>query len=57
MIMLVGPLLLALLGVVTVALKRRGLSGGELALFVVVGIVCIGALMFGILAWGFSGFG
>ena len=57
MIVLVGPLLLALLGVATVALKRRGLSGGELVLFVVVGIACVGAVMFGILAWGFSGFG
>jgi len=55
--MLAGPLLLVLLGVATVALKRRGLSGGELALFVAVGIVGIGAVMFGILTWGFSGFG
>jgi hypothetical protein len=57
MIMLVGPLLLLLLGLAAVALKKRGLSGGEVVLFVIVGIVCIGAVMFGILAWGFSGFG
>jgi hypothetical protein len=57
MIMLIGPLLLALLGIGAVALKKRGLSGGEVALFVVVGIVCIGVAMFGILVWGFSGFG
>jgi hypothetical protein len=57
MIMLVGPLLLVLLGVGAVALKKRGLSGAEVALFVAVGIVCTGLVMFGILAWGFSGFG
>jgi hypothetical protein len=57
MIALVGPLLMVLLGVATVTLKRRGLSGGELVLFAVVGIVCIGAVMIAILAWGFSGFG
>jgi hypothetical protein len=57
MIMLVAPLLLVLLGVGAVALKKRGLSGVEVALFVVVGIVCIGLVMFGHLAWGFSGFG
>jgi hypothetical protein len=55
--MLVGPLLLVLLGVAAVALKKRGLSGAEVVLFVVVGLVCIGVAMFGILAWGFSGFG
>jgi hypothetical protein len=55
--MLLGPLLLVLLGVAAVTLKKRGLSGVEVALFVVVGIVCIGLVTFGILAWGFSGFG
>jgi hypothetical protein len=40
-----------------VALKKRGLSGGEIFLFVAVGTVCIAIAMFGILAWGFSGFG
>jgi hypothetical protein len=57
MIVLVGPLLLVLLAVAAVALKKRGLAGGAVALFVVVGLVCIGAVMFAILAWGFSGFG
>jgi hypothetical protein len=38
-------------------LKKRGLSGGEIFLFVAVGTVCIAIAMFGILAWGFSGFG
>jgi hypothetical protein len=55
--MLVGPLLLVLLGVAAIALKKRGFSGGKVVLFVVVGIVCISAVMFVILAWGFSGFG
>jgi len=57
MTLLVGPLLFILLGVVAVKAKRRGLSGGETALMVAVGSVCIVIVMFGILAWGFSGFG
>jgi hypothetical protein len=57
MLVLVGPLLLFLLGIVAVKAKRRGRSGGEVTLIVVVGTVCIVVVMFGILAWGFSGFG
>ncbi len=57
MIVLVGPLLFILLGVMAVGAKRRGLSGGEVALIVIVGSVCIVVVMFGILAWGFSDFG
>jgi hypothetical protein len=57
MLLLAGPLLFILLGVVAVKAKRRGLSGAEVALMVAVGGVCIVVAMFGILAWGFSGFG
>ena len=48
MLILVGPLLFILLGVSAVALKKRGLSGGEIFLFIVVGTVCIAVVMFGI---------
>jgi hypothetical protein len=57
MIVLVGPLLFILLGVIAVKAKSRGHSGGEVALIVVAGTVCIVVVMFGILAWGFSDFG
>ena len=57
MIVLVGPLLFILLGIMAVKAKRRGRSGAEVALIVVVGTVCIVVVMFGILAWGFSDFG
>lgn len=57
MIMLVGPLLLILLAIAAVEAKKRGLSGGKVALLVVVGLVCIVVGMFGVLTWGFSGFG
>jgi hypothetical protein len=57
MIVLVGPLLFILLAVIAVKAKRRGHSGGKVALIVVAGTVCIVVVMFGILAWGFSGFG
>ncbi|HXO68804.1 MAG TPA: hypothetical protein VN838_07560 [Bradyrhizobium sp.] len=57
MIVLVGPLLFIVLGVIAVQAKRRGHSGGEVALIVVAGTACIVVVMFGILAWGFSDFG
>jgi hypothetical protein len=57
MIVLVGPLLFILLGVTAVAAKKRGASGGKIALLVVFGTVCSVVAMFGILVWGFSGFG
>jgi hypothetical protein len=57
MIMLAGPLLFILLGVTAVAVKKGGASGGKIALTVVFGAVCIVVAMFGILIWGFSGFG
>lgn len=57
MIILVGLLLFILLGAMAVIARRRGLSGWETALLIVVGAVCIIILVFGILAWGFSGFG
>jgi hypothetical protein len=57
MLMLIGPVLFVLLGIAAVKAKRAGLSGGEVALIVAVGTVCILGVMFGILAWGFSGFG
>jgi hypothetical protein len=55
--MLIGPLLFVLLGLAAVKAKRAGLSAGEIALIVAVGTVCILGVMFGILSWGFSGFG
>jgi uncharacterized membrane protein len=57
MIVLAGLLLVVLLVVMAVAAKKRGLSRGAISLLVVVGTVCIIVAMFGILAWGFSGFG
>jgi hypothetical protein len=57
MIVLVGPLLFVLLGVIALNAKRRGRSGGEIALIVGAGTLGIVVVMFGILAWGFSGFG
>jgi hypothetical protein len=57
MILLIVPLLLILLVVAAVKAKQSGLSGFEVAMIVVVGAVCIVIAMFGILAWGFSGFG
>jgi uncharacterized membrane protein len=57
MIVLVGPLLFILLAFIAVKARRRGRSGGEVALIVVAGTVGIVVVMFGILAWGFSGFG
>jgi uncharacterized membrane protein len=57
MIMLLGPLLVILLVVMAVAAKKRGLSRGAMSPLVAVGAVCIIVAMFGILAWGFSGFG
>jgi hypothetical protein len=55
--MLVGPLLFVFLGIAAVKAKRAGLSGGEVALIVAIGTICILGAMFGILAWGFSDFG
>jgi hypothetical protein len=57
MIMFVVPLLVILLWVVAVKARKAGLSGGEIALIVVVGAVVIVIATFGILAWGFSNFG
>jgi hypothetical protein len=57
MIMLVGPVLFILLVAVAVKAKRRGFSGGQVALIVTAGTVFILVVMFGILVWGFSGFG
>lgn len=56
--MLGGLLLLGLI-VGAVLLKKRGVSsGGQLAWFVAAaGIVCVIVATFGILVWGFSGFG
>jgi hypothetical protein len=55
--MLVGASLFILLGVTAVAAKKRGASGGGMALMAVSGTVCIVVAMYGILVWGFSGFG
>jgi hypothetical protein len=57
MIVLIGALLFIVLGVMAVKARRRDRSGGEVALIVLVGTVGIVVVMFGILAWGFSGFG
>jgi hypothetical protein len=57
MIVLSGLVLLVLVIAAAIVLKGRGLSGSQLALFVAVGIVSIIAATFGILVWGFSGFG
>jgi hypothetical protein len=57
MIVLGGALLLVLVIAAAVALKKRGLSGGQLALFVAAGIVGAVIMTLGILVWGFSGFG
>jgi hypothetical protein len=57
LIVLGGLLLLLLLIVAAAALKRRGLSGGQLALFIAVGSIGVVIVIFGILVWGFSGFG
>jgi len=57
MIMLVGLLLLILLAVGAASARKRGASGGKVALIVVFGVVCIGAAMFGILVLEFSGHG
>jgi hypothetical protein len=55
--MLVGASLFILPGVTVVAAKKRSASGGGIALIAVFGAVCIAVAMFGILVWGFSGFG
>jgi hypothetical protein len=55
--MLIGPLLFALLWYLAVKAKRNGLSGWEVALIVIIGSICIIIVMFGLLAWGFWGFG
>ena len=55
MIMLIGVLLLVLLGVMAVAAKRRGASGGQMALIVVFGTVCTVAAIFGIFDPGILG--
>lgn len=55
--MLIGTLLFVLLGVMAVKTKKRGLCGGEVAVSVVIGAVCILVAMFGILLRRFSGFG
>ena len=57
MIILVAMLLLVSLSMIALAAKRRGASGGQIALIVVVGAVCTVVAMFAILAWGFSDFG
>ncbi|MEA3141943.1 MAG: hypothetical protein QOK23_4112, partial [Gammaproteobacteria bacterium] len=41
MIMFLGPLLLILLAFAALEAKKRGLSGGRVALLVVVGLICI----------------
>ena len=46
-----------MLGVVAVAAKKAGASSGAISVIVIFGAVCIVVAMFGILAWGFSGFG
>jgi hypothetical protein len=56
MTILVAPLLLLLLVAVAVKAKKAGRSGGEVTLIVVIGTLCIIAVTFGILVWGFSGF-
>lgn len=57
MIVLAGFVLLILLFVAAAEAKKRGVSGGRLALLVVAGLVCVVGATLGILAWGFSGFG
>jgi hypothetical protein len=57
MLMLVGPILFVLLGVMAVRARKAGLSGWEVALIVILGTLCIVAAMFGILIWGFRDFG
>jgi hypothetical protein len=57
MVVLAGLVLLVLVIAAAVALKKRGLSGGQLALFVAAGIVGAVIMTFGILVRGFSGFG
>ena len=57
MTLLVGPLLFVLLGVGAVSAKKAGRSGGEVALMVAVGSLCILVVMLGILMWGFRNFG
>lgn len=56
MIAFVIPLLLVLLVVLVVKSRKAGRSGGEIALIIVGGIICIVAATFGVLVWGFSGF-
>jgi hypothetical protein len=57
MVVLGGLVLLVLVIGAAIVLKGRGLSGGQLALFVAAGIACVIIATFGILVWGFSGFG
>jgi hypothetical protein len=57
MILFVGVLLLVVLGLVVVEAKKRSASRGTVALIVVLGAACTVVAMFGILIWGFSGFG
>jgi hypothetical protein len=57
MLLLVGPILFVLLAVMAIRAKKAGLSGWEVALIVFVGALCILAVMFGILMWGFRDFG
>jgi hypothetical protein len=57
MLLLVGPILFVLLGVMAIKAKKAGLSGWEVALVAFVGTLCILAVMFGILMWGFRDFG
>jgi hypothetical protein len=55
--MFVGLLLLVVLGLGVIEAKKRGASRGTVALIVVLGAACTAVAMFGILIWGFSGFG
>jgi hypothetical protein len=57
MVVLGSLLLMIVLIVAAVAAKRRGASGGALALSIAAGLIGIVVAMFGILLWGFSGFG
>ena len=57
MTLLLGPLLCVLLAVAALKARQAGMSRGEVGLIVFVGALCIPAVMIGVLAWGFSGFG
>lgn len=57
MIVLGGLVPLVLLGVAALQARKRGSSLGKVALLIIVGAACVLIVTFGILAWGFSGFG